>query len=214
VYELEYWVLEAQLVFIIPKGYQTVKDDMRRYLIALILVAVSMVAGIVFYLIFHQPEEPMPAPEGAKQSGPPAAVNGAVVNLYFADNDRLFLTAESRTVPNTKDPSILGRHIIEALIRGPQKGLARTVPEAAALRAIYITENGRAYVDLKDGIMAHHPGGSKSELMTIYSIVNSLVLNVPAIHSVKIIVEGRESMSLAGHIDLRYPFKANMLIVR
>ena len=186
----------------------------RWYLTAFIILSVLTVGGIVLFLILHQPDEPVTAPVRADPSKSPSTGNGTTVNLYFTDKNGLFLTAESRTVPNTNDPAILGRHIIEALIDGPQKGLERTVPEAAALRAIYVTEDGVAYVDLQDGIMNLHPGGSKSELMTIYAMVNSLVLNVPAIHLVKILVEGRESMSLAGHIDLRFPFKANMLIVR
>lgn len=185
----------------------------RRYLIGIIVIFM-VVAGVVFHLIFSQPEEPMPTADRTEKSEPLSTVKGAEVNLYFTDKDGLFLTAESRTVPRVEDPAIQGRHIIEALIKGPAKGSARTVPEATALRAIYVTENGRAYVDLKDGIMDHHPGGSKSELMSIYSIVNSLVLNVQAIRSVKILVDGREAMSLAGHVDLRFPFKANMLMVR
>lgn len=185
----------------------------RRYLIGIIVIFM-VVAGAGFYLIFDRPDEPVPTADGTEKSEPLSTVKGAAVNLYFTDKDGLFLTAESRIVPHAEDPAIQGRHIIEALIKGPEKGLARTMPEAAALRAIYVTENGRAYVDLKDGIMDHHPGGSKSELMSIYSIVNSLVLNVQAIRSVKILVEGREAMSLAGHVDLRFPFKANMLMVR
>ena len=186
----------------------------RWYLAAFIILAVSTVGGIVLVLILHQPDESVRMPARAAPSKPQSTVNGTTVNLYFTDKNGLFLTAESRTVPNAEDPAVLGRHIIEALIDGPQKGLVRTVPEAASLRAIYVTDDGVAYVDLQEGILNLHPGGSKSELMTIYAMVNSLVLNVPAIQSVKILVEGRESMSLAGHIDLRFPFKANMLIVR
>jgi len=39
-------------------------------------------------------------------------------------------------------------------------------------------------------------------------------LNIPEIHAVKILIGGRESMTLAGHIDLRFPLKANMLLIR
>jgi hypothetical protein len=63
-------------------------------------------------------------------------------------------------------------------------------------------------------IKEKHPGGSRSELMTIYTIVNSLILNIPEIDAVKILIEGCESMTLAGHIDTRFPFKANMLLIR
>jgi hypothetical protein len=60
----------------------------------------------------------------------------------------------------------------------------------------------------------NHPGGIKLELITIYSIVNSLILNIPAIDAVKILIGGREALTLAGHVDLRFPFKANMLLIR
>jgi len=41
-----------------------------------------------------------------------------------------------------------------------------------------------------------------------------LILNIPEIDAVKILIDGRDAMTLAGHIDLRFPFKANMLLVR
>ncbi len=50
--------------------------------------------------------------------------------------------------------------------------------------------------------------------MTIYSMVNSLILNIPEIETVRILVEGKEETTLAGHVDLRFPLRANMLFVR
>ena len=65
-----------------------------------------------------------------------------------------------------------------------------------------------------DSLRENHPGGSQTEFLTVYSIVNSLALNIPQISSVKILIEGRETMTIAGHIDSRFPFKANMILVR
>mgnify|MGYP003565306139 CR=1 FL=1 len=107
-----------------------------------------------------------------------------------------------------------GKIIINALIDGPQEGLMRTIPSGTILRALYVTQDGTAYVDISDAIKDAHPGGIKSELFTIYSIVNTIILNIPGIDAVKILIEGRESMTLAGHIDLRFPFKAVMLFIR
>ncbi len=90
----------------------------------------------------------------------------------------------------------------------------RTIPKNTALNALYITKDGMAIVDLTVAAKENHPGGSQSEIMTIYSIVNSLVLNMPQVDRVKILIEGREAMTLAGHIDLRLPFKADMMLVR
>ncbi len=136
------------------------------------------------------------------------------VHLYFADRHNYYLTAEQRVVNHSQNPTGLAQTIVEELIKGPQKGLLKTIPTGTQLRAIYITPDGTCYVDLSETVIKNHPGGSKSELFTIYSMVNSLVLNVPEIERVKILIDGKEAFTLAGHIDLQLPVKANMLLLR
>jgi spore germination protein GerM len=138
----------------------------------------------------------------------------AVSHVYFADKDNSYLSAENRVFTRADSPVDAGRQIIEALIKGPQKSLVRTVPSGTSLRAFYLTPNGNAYVDLNEAVTTGHPGGCKTEILTVYSIVNSLILNIPEIESVKILVDGRETRTLAGHVDIRFPFKADMLLIR
>lgn len=137
-----------------------------------------------------------------------------VAHLYFAAPDHSFLTAEERILPRPDDPAAYGKMIVEALIAGPQQDLMRTLPRETELRAVYVTENGTAYVDFTGSIRDHHPGGVQLERLSTYAIVNSLILNVDRIHTVKILIDGREARTLAGHIDIRFPFSANMLIIR
>jgi len=136
------------------------------------------------------------------------------VHLYFADRNNHFLTAEQRVISHLETAVSLAEAIIEELIKGPQAGHIKTIPPGTQLRAIYITPDGSCYVDLSEEVKKHHPGGSKSELFTLYSMVNSLVLNVPEIERVKILIDGKEALTLAGHIDLQPPVKANMLLIR
>jgi spore germination protein GerM len=138
----------------------------------------------------------------------------AVAHLYFADKNNSFLIAEQRVLSQTGDPIRFGRTIIAALIKGPGPKLAPTIPQDTALRALYITDEGTCYVDLSAQLRENHPGGVASELLTVYSIVNSLILNVAEIEAVKILIEGQESTTLAGHIDLQQPLEANMLLIR
>ena len=77
---------------------------------------------------------------------------------------------------------------------------------------VFVTARGVAYVDLS-GEAAAQPGGSRSELLTVYSIVNSLVANFPAIRSVQILLEDRMVTSLGGHVDLSRPLPADMTLV-
>ena len=111
-------------------------------------------------------------------------------------------------------PEAHGAAIVRALISGPRKGLMRTLPPATRVRAFYVTRDKTAVVDLTAAVGAQHPGGVQMERLSIYAIVNSLVLNMPGIHDVKILIDGNESLELAGHLDLRFPLRAEMLLIR
>jgi len=176
----------------------------------------AITAGAVYLFFFILPEKSPTSDQLDRGARVTAAKHSekSAVHLYFAGKDNSFLIAEKRVLFPSDDPAEFGNLIIDALIKGPRGGLMRTIPVGSAVRAFFITKDGTAYVDFTDAVEEKHPGGSKSELITIYSIVNSLVLNVPEITAVKILIGGREAKTLAGHIDLRFPFKADMLLVR
>lgn len=135
------------------------------------------------------------------------------VYLYFQDRTQAYLSPEERLLAHQDTPVEFARDIIGWLIKGPQKGLVRTLPPETELRSLFINE-GTAFVDFSQDICDNHPGGVQTENLTIVSIANSLILNIPEIKRVKILIEGRESETLAGHIDISRPFFANMLLVR
>ncbi|MBS3733268.1 MAG: GerMN domain-containing protein [Desulfobacterales bacterium] len=136
------------------------------------------------------------------------------VYLYFADPETGYLSSEARRIQRTADTAVFCQKITEALIAGPENGLMRTLPGKTELRALYITGGGIAYVDFNGEVSEHHPGGVRSELLSVYSVVNSLILNTDGIRAVKILVNGKEADTLAGHVDIRLPLKAQMLLVR
>ncbi len=186
----------------------------RRYL--LFAIPAVVIGGGVFLAVYLMSQKPS-APEKIKGkigTSDPQFSEKAVVHLYFADQKNLHLMAEDRVLIRPTDPAAFGNIIIKALIKGPKGELMRTIPVGAGLRALYVTSKGTAHLDLSEAIRADYPGGAQSELMTIFSIVNSLILNIPEVDTVKILIEGRESMTLAGHIDLRFSFKANLLLIR
>ncbi len=136
------------------------------------------------------------------------------LRLYFATKDNQYLRVENRVIRNSTDPAAVARNIIYALVDGPRTSLMRTLPPQTQLRSIFVTEDGTAYVDFADALKENHPGGVQTELLTIYSIVNSLALNITGIDIVKILIQGRESPTLNGHIDLQKPFTPEMLLIR
>ena len=59
-----------------------------------------------------------------------------------------------------------------------------------------------------------HTGGALDELFTVYTIVNALTTNLPAVKRVQILIDGKEVDTLAGHVDLRHPLQKNLKWVR
>lgn len=175
----------------------------------------TIVLGCVILFCAACEDSPQPIPGGQATAGSkPGRQGKMVLHLYFAGEDGAYLTAEDRVVARPDAVKTLGAFIVEALIDGPRTSLAGTMPPGTALRAFHLLEDGTAFVDLSKEVKTNHPGGARSEMMTIFSLVNSVVLNVPAIEAVKILIDGQEETTLAGHIDLRYPITANMLLIR
>ncbi len=78
------------------------------------------------------------------------------------------------------------------------------IPRGTRLLDVDIRDN-TAYLNINRAIKDNHPGGTSTEMQTIYSIVNSITLNYPEIKRVKILIDGKTEKTLAGHIDISVP---------
>jgi len=123
------------------------------------------------------------------------------VNLYFSDSQAMYLVSEKRKIPQTTS---LAKQVVVELIKGPDSSdLYSTIPEGTRVNEVYIADD-IVYVDLSEEVFKNHPGGSSGELMTVYSIVNSLT-EISPIKGVQILVQGNERNSLVGHVDISMP---------
>ena len=89
-----------------------------------------------------------------------------------------------------------------------------TIPEGVTLKVVMLSEKGEAFVDFSPELSTKHSGGSLDELLTVYAIVNTLTINLPAIARVQILIDGKEVDTLAGHVDLRRPLVKNLAWTR
>jgi spore germination protein GerM len=133
--------------------------------------------------------------------------------FYVADNGTK-LTSVERDVPYGDGPIEQAREILTAQIAPVVEPLVSAVPAGTSLRAVFITENGEAFVDLSGEVVSAHIGGTLGELLTVYTIVNALTENLPAIAAVQVLVDGKEVETLSGHIDLRRPLAKNLTWVQ
>ena len=150
----------------------------------------------------------------AKQEEAAAEVERKInVKLFFQAADRPGLVIEERAVAFSTDLSRQLRGVVEELIRGSKIGLGPTLAPATKVLDVFVTPRGIAYVDLSKEAVAGHPGGSEAELMTVYSVVNSLTTSFPAVRRVQILVEDRPAETLNGHVDLTRPLPPDMTVL-
>lgn len=150
----------------------------------------------------------------APLAGHAEEVEKQVAHLYFADAKKPFLVSEERVMVDSGDPTAYARQIVQALINGPGGGKRATIPQQTRLRSFFLLEDGTAVVDFSSHFQKNQPGSCRQEQLNLFSVVNSLVLNVPEIDRVKILIDGAESETLTGHVTLEFPLTADMLLTR
>lgn len=150
----------------------------------------------------------------AESSTPPPGVPRITATLFYGTEDGLALAPVRREVPLAEGTVPQAREILNAQFQAAPAPYVSVIPAGTTLRAFYSTERGDAFVDLSSEIAVRHAGGSSTELLTVYAIVNAVTANLPAVQRVQILIEGREVDTLAGHVDLRRPLERDPSLIR
>lgn len=187
----------------------------RRFIvIAGITSAVVGLAALIVTVALTRRPTPVAATVASAASPPvaaPAAPGKKIkAQLFYVSDDGLRLVGVERDVPYAEQPVDQAREILNAQLSPAAAPLVSAVPAGTVLRALFMTENGQAYVDLSRDVATAHPGGSLNEMLTVYTIVHALTFNLPAVTAVQLLVDGKEVDTLAGHIDLRHPLSKNL----
>jgi spore germination protein GerM len=183
--------------------------------LVVIAVALAAIAGGWWLAVRVRGGPPAATPTAATSpSGAPAAARKITATLYYVAEDGLSLVGVQREVPYGEGVLEQARQIVTAQLTAAPPPLVSAIPPGAALRALYMTERGDAFVDLSTEVRTLHTGGALDELFTVYSIVNALTANLPAVTRVQLLIDGKEVDTLAGHVDLRHPLQKNMKWVK
>lgn len=133
--------------------------------------------------------------------------------VFYAAPEGDALMPIRREVPLADGVVAQGRQILITQLEPPPAPYISAIPAGTTLRAFYVTDKGDAFVDLS-GISTGHPGGSLTELLTVYAIVNAVTANLPAVQRVQILVDGKEVDTIAGHVDIRRPLVRDTTLIR
>jgi Sporulation and spore germination len=176
----------------------------RHFLIAL-SVLVAAVLGMSIY-VWQMRGRAAATPVAPVDSGPvvaPVAGNMERVTLFVAYDDIGVLRAQSAQIPMPSVRQQRAEEVLRALIAlYLNKSSPHPLPPGSEIRSVYLVDPGLAVIDVNAAFADGHRSGVLAEELTVASLIQTLSANIPGILKVKILVEGKQRDTLAGHADL------------
>ena len=134
---------------------------------------------------------------------PPVSGPTEQVTLYVADDDAGTLRAQAARIPLPAGRQQRAQELLRALLDlYLDKSSTHPLAPGADIRSIYLVDPGLVVIDLNAAFADNHRSGILVEELTVTSLVQTLSANIPGITRVKILVDGKQRDTLAGHADL------------
>jgi hypothetical protein len=134
---------------------------------------------------------------------PPVSGPTEPVTLYVAYDDPGILRPQAAAIPLPSARQQRAEEVLRALLEiYLSKNASHPLAPGADLRAVYLVSPGIAVIDVNSAFANGHRSGVLEEELTVASLVQTLNANVPGILRVKILVDGHDRETLAGHADL------------
>ena len=134
---------------------------------------------------------------------PPVSGPTESVTLYVAYDDPGILRPQAAAIPLPSARQQRAEEVLRALLEiYLAKNSSHPLASGAELRAVYLVTPGIAVIDVNSAFANGHRSGVLEEELTVASLVQTLNANVPGILRVKILVDGHDRETLAGHADL------------
>jgi hypothetical protein len=177
----------------------------RNVQITLVLLLVAILGSGIYILLLHRrTEEGLRRASDQRPVAAPVAGSNETVKLTIAyDEDGVFRTRYiSAIVPS--ESSARAKSVLEALIGYYlSKPSPHELADGSAVNGVFMVNQKLAVVDLNQALADGHRSGVMVEDFTVISLIDTLATNLPQVEQVKILINGKERETLAGHADIR-----------
>ncbi len=178
-----------------------------RYILVIFAVLALVAVALGLYVLHLKRKVARDAQAAAEQqmTATPAA-GGAPqpVMLYVANDSDGTLRKTQVNVSLPAERSERDRAVLRTLMAQYLSSASNhPVGAGSDIRQVYLMGDDTAIVDTNSSFADAHPSGVLAEELTVASVVITLNANDSKIQRVKILVNGQERDTLAGHADLR-----------
>jgi hypothetical protein len=134
---------------------------------------------------------------------PPVAGPTEQVTLFVAYDDTGVLHSQSARIPLPSVRQQRAEELLRALLAlYLDKSSPHPLPPGSDVRSVFLVDPGLAVIDINAAFADGHRSGVLAEELTVASLIQTLSANISGILKVKILVEGKQRDTLAGHADL------------
>jgi hypothetical protein len=177
----------------------------RQFLITATLLFAVLIAMSVYVWQLRRREiaAPQPAAKVEHVAPPPAAGPMEQVTVYVAYDAPGELRAQSVSIPLASGRQQRAEELLRALVNiYTAKNSPHPLASGAEVRNVFLVDPGLAVLDLNSAFADGQVSGVLAEELTMASIIQTLSTNIPGLMRVKVLVDGKERQTLAGHADL------------
>jgi hypothetical protein len=186
-----------------------------RRVVAMLVVLAVIAAGLGFYALHLKHKVARDEQAAAEQQiGATILANGPPepVLLYVANDSDGTLRKTQISVPLPAERSERARAVLRTLMAQYLKPPSpHPIGAGSDVCQVYLMDDGTAIVDTNSSFADAHPSGVLAEELTVASVVLTLNANDTKVTRVKILVNGQERETLAGHADLRRFYEAGTI---
>ncbi len=176
-----------------------------RHLLIAMAVLLVAVLGLTFYALrMRRTAAATPlASTDTRPLAPPISGPTERITLFVAHDDDGSLRAQSALIPLPSGRQQRTEELLRALVSlYLDKSSPHVLGSGADVRSVFLVDPGVAIIDLNSAFADTHRSGVLVEELTVASLIHTISANTPGILKVKILVDGKERETLAGHADL------------
>ena len=143
------------------------------------------------------------APVDTRPLAPPVTGPSEKVVLYVAQDEDGTLRARPAQIPMPSGRQQRAEELARALISlYLEKNSPHVIGAGTEVRSVFLVDPGVAVIDMNGAFADSHRSGVLVEELTVASLIHTITANTPNILRVKILIDGKERETLAGHADL------------
>jgi hypothetical protein len=176
----------------------------RQFLIAIGVLLLAVLGLSLYAWHIHTAAVATPVTStDTRPLAPPVAGPTERVTLFVAHDDTGTLRAESAQIPLSSGRQQRAEELLRALLSlYLDKSSPHALGPGADLRSVFLVDPGVAVIDLNSALANTHRSGVLVEELSVASLIHTISANTQGIVKVKILVDGQERETLAGHADL------------